>query len=72
MARRPEQQCRFGGVINLKNKPKKVFIVHGEAHAADVLRVKIKDEFGFNCEVPELYAIEEIDWKRETLSTANS
>jgi metallo-beta-lactamase family protein len=67
-----DQRELLNWMRSLKNKPKKVFIVHGEAHAADVLRVKIKDEFGFNCEVPELYAIEEIDWKRETLSTANS
>jgi len=45
----------------IKNKPEKVFIVHGEAHAADVLRVKIKDAFGWKCTIPELYSIEEFD-----------
>ncbi|MCI5092708.1 MULTISPECIES: MBL fold metallo-hydrolase [Saprospirales] len=48
----------MGGI---KNTPEKVFIVHGEAHAADVLRVKIKDEFGWDCIVPELYSIETIE-----------
>ncbi len=41
----------------IKNKPEKVFVVHGEAHAADVLRVKIKDEYGWEVTVPELYDI---------------
>ncbi len=45
----------------IKNKPERVFIVHGEAHAADVLRVKIKDTFGWKCTIPELYSIEEFD-----------
>ena len=38
----------------ITNKPKKVFIIHGEPHASDVLRVKIKDRFGWNCSVPHL------------------
>ena len=48
----------LGGI---ENTPEKVFIVHGEAHAADVLRVKIKDELGWDCVVPELYSIETIE-----------
>ena len=46
------------GLINwlsqLKSKPEKIFIVHGEAQAADVLRVKIKDVYGWDCEIPYL------------------
>ena len=49
---------------SIKNKPEKVFIVHGEAHAADVLRVKIKDEFGWECIMPDLYSIETIELKK--------
>lgn len=52
----------LGGI---KNTPEKVFIIHGEAHAADVLRVKIKDEHGWECIVPELYSIETIESKKE-------
>ena len=48
----------------IKNKPEEVFIVHGEAQAADVLRVKIKDVFGWECTVPELYSIKMIDLKK--------
>ena len=52
----------LGGI---KNMPEKVFIVHGEAHAADVLRVKIKDEHGWECIVPELYSIETIELQEQ-------
>ncbi len=38
----------------IQNKPEKVFIVHGEPHAAQVLRVKIKDQFGWGCVVPQM------------------
>jgi metallo-beta-lactamase family protein len=38
----------------IKNKPKQVFIVHGEPQAANVLRLKIKDTFGWDCTVPQL------------------
>lgn len=33
--------------------PKKVFITHGEASAADDLRRRITETFGWNCHVPE-------------------
>lgn len=67
-----DQRELLNWMRNLKNKPQKVFIVHGEAHAADVLRVKIKDELGLDCEVPELFAIEDVDLRRENLSNAIS
>lgn len=38
----------------IKNTPKKVFIVHGEPHASQVLRVKIRDHYGWACDVPQL------------------
>lgn len=38
----------------IKNTPEKVFIVHGEPHAAQVLRVKIKDQYNWSCVVPQL------------------
>jgi metallo-beta-lactamase family protein len=47
------------GLINwlslLKSKPERIFIVHGEAQSADALRVKIKDVYGWECEIPKLY-----------------
>lgn len=36
----------------LQNKPKKVFLVHGENQAADELRIQIQEKFGFECIVP--------------------
>jgi metallo-beta-lactamase family protein len=38
----------------LKNKPSKVFIVHGENLPADELRIKIIEHYGFDCSVPLL------------------
>ena len=37
---------------NFKNKPEKTFLVHGEPQSLDALRVKIKDEFGWNVIIP--------------------
>lgn len=36
----------------LENKPKKVFLVHGENQPADELRIKIIEQYGFDCSVP--------------------
>ncbi len=36
----------------LENKPKKVFLVHGENQPADELRIKIQEKYGYNCAVP--------------------
>ncbi|MGL2966569.1 MBL fold metallo-hydrolase RNA specificity domain-containing protein [Flavobacterium sp. XGLA_31] len=36
----------------LENKPKKVFLVHGENQPADELRIKIQEKYGFDCSVP--------------------
>ena len=33
--------------------PRGVFVVHGDAEAADTLRLRIKDELGWNVHVPE-------------------
>ncbi len=44
----------------IKNKPERIFITHGEPHAADAFRVKIKDTFGWDSIIPELYSMENI------------
>lgn len=44
----------------IKTTPKEVFIVHGEPHSADSLRVKIKDTYGWKCTIPELYDMFEL------------
>ncbi len=38
----------------IKNKPEKVYIIHGENQPADALRLRIKDRYGWQCEVAQL------------------
>jgi len=38
---------------HFQRPPKEVFITHGEPIQADALRFKIKEQLGWNCEVPE-------------------
>ncbi len=45
---------------DIQNTPGKIFITHGEHQAADTLRVKIKDVYGWDCIIPELNSTEEI------------
>lgn len=47
-------------VSDIKNIPEKVFLVHGEPPVLDAFRVKIKDTFGWQVEIPRLYDILEI------------
>lgn len=44
----------------IKNKPERVMIIHGEKQVADVFRVKIKDFYGWEGTVPKLNDI--IEW----------
>jgi len=39
---------------HLRNKPKKIFINHGEPQQANALRVKIESVLGWNCVVPSM------------------
>ncbi len=39
----------------IANKPQKVFITHGEPHSSDALRLKIKDTYGWDCYLPQLF-----------------
>jgi metallo-beta-lactamase family protein len=41
----------------IRERPEKVFLVHGEPQAADALRVKLRDELAWECEIPELHVI---------------
>ena len=56
-----DQQELLNWISEIKNTPKKIFIVHGEAQSADALRVKIQDTYGWDCEILELYEIHKID-----------
>ena len=45
----------------LKKNPERIFIIHGEPQSADALRVKIKDVYGWDSEIPFLNEIIEIN-----------
>lgn len=45
----------------LKESPSQVFIVHGENQAADALRLKVKEQYGFPVTVPHLHDIVELE-----------
>lgn len=40
---------------NITNNVKDVFLIHGEPTAQDMLRVKIRDRFGWRVSIPKLY-----------------
>ena len=56
-----DQQELIHWLKDIKNKPEKVFIVHGEAQAADTFRNKLKDTYGWDSVIPSLYDEIEID-----------
>lgn len=45
----------------IEKEPDSVFIVHGEPQAADMLRLKLKDELGWQADIPELYEIKQVE-----------
>jgi metallo-beta-lactamase family protein len=47
-----DQKDLLAWLSELEDKPKKIFLVHGENDPADALRIKIKEKYGFNCTVP--------------------
>jgi metallo-beta-lactamase family protein len=47
-----DQKDLLNWLSELKNKPTRVFLVHGENQPLDVLRIKIQEEYGFDCKVP--------------------
>jgi metallo-beta-lactamase family protein len=53
------------GLINwmseLESAPSKVFLVHGESTAADSMRVKVQDTYGWKVQIPDLYEIVEFE-----------
>lgn len=52
-----DQKGLIDWMSQLKKKPEKIFIVHGEPQSADALRVKIKDVYGWDCVIPLLNEI---------------
>ncbi|MFN0216947.1 MAG: MBL fold metallo-hydrolase RNA specificity domain-containing protein [Saprospiraceae bacterium] len=55
-----DQQELLNWMSELKAAPENVFVIHGEKQTADTFKVKIKDTFGWEAIVPNLYDIVEI------------
>jgi metallo-beta-lactamase family protein len=49
-----DQKDLINWLRDLQQKPKKIFLVHGENEAADGLRLKISEELDYDCSVPFL------------------
>lgn len=49
-----DQKDLLHWLSDLERKPQKVFLVHGENEPAEVLRLKIQEEYGFECVIPEM------------------
>ncbi|MFN3753432.1 MBL fold metallo-hydrolase RNA specificity domain-containing protein [Flavobacterium sp.] len=47
-----DQNDLLNWLSDLKTKPKKVFLVHGESEPADELRIKIQERYAIDCSVP--------------------
>src|SRR6056297_158448 len=48
-------------VSDIHHTPEKVFLIHGEPQSLDVMRVKLKDTYGWSAEIPTLFQIVTID-----------
>lgn len=55
-----DQKDLINWLSDLEEKPQKVFLIHGENSAADELRIKINETYGFDCIVPFIEQIVEI------------
>jgi len=48
-------------VSDIHHTPEKVFLIHGEPQSLDMMRVKLKDTYGWSAEIPTLFQINTID-----------
>ena len=65
-----DQRLLMNFVGEFKEKPKKIFLVHGEEEAQNVLKGKIEEEFGIDTEIPsfgDVFRVDEIVEKEENL-----
>ena len=56
-----DQRELINWLSNIKNKPENIFIVHGEKAGAEALKNKIKEVYNWDCEIPGLYDIKEVN-----------
>ena len=65
-----DQKLLMYFVGEFKEKPKKIFLVHGEEEAQNVLKGKIEEEYGIDTEIPSFgdsFRVDEIVEKEENL-----
>ena len=65
-----DQKLLMNFVSEFKEKPKKIFLVHGEEEAQNVLKGKIEEEYGIDTEIPSFgdsFRVDEIVEKEENL-----
>ena len=65
-----DQRLLMNFVGEFKEKPKKIFLVHGEEEAQNVLKSKIEEEYGIETEIPsfgDVFRVDEIVEKEENL-----
>ena len=65
-----DQRLLMNFVGEFKEKPKKIFLVHGEEEAQNVLKNKIEEEYGIETEIPsfgDVFRVGEIVEKEENL-----
>ena len=65
-----DQRLLMNFVGEFKQKPKKIFLVHGEEEAQHVLKGKIEEEYGIETEIPsfgDVFRVDEIVEKEENL-----
>lgn len=58
-----DQQGLLDWSSKIENIPEAVYLVHGEPTALDTLRVKLRDTYNWNVQIPKLYDIVEINIK---------
>lgn len=56
-----DQNGLLDWLSDIKKAPERIFIVHGEGQSADAFRVKLKDVYGWDAEIPVLNEIVKID-----------
>lgn len=61
MSSHADQNELLEWMSEIKNKPEKVFIMHGEPQASQALRIKIQDQYEWDSVVPEIYDEYEIE-----------
>lgn len=55
-----DQKEMLDWMSEIENVPEKIFVVHGETAAAATFKEKVKERYGWEAEIPDLYSISEI------------